>query len=370
MTRRSNRVCAGPRGSRLAKQRVVNYNRVVIEKPRRVSQRLVFSVVIAFSGVSASASCNKKPAANSDELRENRNLIQAIDTAEGETPAASSASTAGGGKSDPGSASAAPAEPVNQEPIEGVDVSALDDAKKERFYRFIDRELQSPCGKPHSLRTSLTSDAECKRAWFAAHYVIALLEDEATDKNVREFYDGHYKKTEIRSFKVDGVPFSGSRDGAVELVEFYDYGCPACKEFAPILQEVLDENSKGVVLYYKQFPLPRHPNSRLAAQAAIAALRQGKFSEMHKLLFDKPDRHQKSDLLATAQSLGLNVTRFEADFQAAASVVQADIDEGDAAGVSGTPTLFIDGREYRGPMHPRYLQLWIDEELGLESKTR
>lgn len=292
----------------------------------------------------AGASCDKKSAADPND---DKGMVAALDKT----------------NSEPGKTAAT--QPVNRDPIPGVVLDALDDKKQERFYRLVDSSLQSPCGKAHSLRTSLLEDSECKRAPFAARYVAALIEDEAGDQEVKELYEEHYKERPIHSFKLDGVPVSGAADAPVKMVEFYDYGCGACKQFHPLLKEAISEYPSDVALFYKQFPLPAHKLSRGAAQAARAAAKQGKFDQMHELLFAKAPSHTKEELWDYAKSLGLDMKRFAADFDAAAPTVQAEVDEGDAAGVDGTPTLFINGREYSGPAHPRYLRLWFEEELAV-----
>lgn len=332
----------------LAKNRGVNYNRGVNGQSPSYVQRYVFSVFLAISVVAlAGASCDKKTAADPEGAND---VVRAIDHAEGKEPA-----------STPGSAQPA----ASREPIPGVDLADLDDKKIDRFYALVD-SLQSPCGKAHSLRTSLSTDKECKRTPFAARYVVQLLSDELDDGEVKQFYELHYKKAAaVQSFALDGVPHSGPADAPVKLVEFFDYGCGACKQFAPILEEALSAFSTDAVLYYKQFPLPKHTNSKLAAQAALAAQAQGKFKEMHKLLFDKSPLHGKAELTRYAKSLGLDMTKFEADFAAALSRVEAEVTEGDKAGIMGTPTLYINGRIYEGPAHPKYLRMWIEEELAV-----
>ncbi|MCG8423202.1 MAG: DsbA family protein [Proteobacteria bacterium] len=336
---------------RLAKPGGVNYNRNVTTRSPKDIKRYVFPAFIAFAGVAlGGASCNAKSAAGPEEANEARELANALDQAEGKNKPTASKSSA---------------KTASQDPLPGVDVSKLDAKKKERFYKLVDQTLQSPCGKAHSLRKSVTSDQTCKRALFAARYVVALLDDEATDEDVRRYYEGHYKAKGNYNFETQNTPFSGAPDAPVKLVEFYDYGCPACKEYEPLLKEAVEPFSGEVVLYYKQFPLPVHPDSRPAAQAALAAQKQGKFEEMHRLLFEKSHQHKKSDLQAHAKALGLDMGKFETDFNAAAAVVQAHITEGDAAGVDGTPTLFINGRKYKGPWHPRYVRLWIEEELAV-----
>jgi protein-disulfide isomerase len=308
--------------------------------PAFMIQKLVFPALLVLSALAlGGASCDKNSTAAPGD---NRELVKAIDKLENAT------------------------EPVNQDPIPGVDLSKLDSKKKELFYRLSD-SLQSPCGKAHSLRKSLTEDTSCKRAPFAARYVSSMLADEAGLQDIHEYYTKRYRNPgEVQTFQLsESVPHTGPVDAPVKLVEFFDYGCPGCKAFAPLLDEAVSRFSGDAVLFYKQFPLPSHTHSGPAAQAALAAAKQGKFREMHDLLFARQPQHQESQLREYAQSLGLDMARFEADFTAAAPVVKADIAEGDAAHVHGTPALFINGVEYSGPMHPDYIALWIEEALAV-----
>jgi protein-disulfide isomerase len=263
-----------------------------------------------------------------------------------------------------GGGTAAPAK-TDTTPLPGVDVSKLEGKKLESFYKLVG-SLTSPCGKAHSLRTSVTSDIACKRAPFAARYVSALLEDGASEDDVKTEYQNKYKQAKTSTFKLDGVPFAGTQGAPITIVEYFDYGCPACQAFKPRLEEVLQQNEPKVVVYYKQYPLTHaHPDSMSAAQAAIAAHAQGKFKEMHDILFAKAPKHRKEDVLGYAKEIGLNIPRFEADYAAAEAKVKAEQAEGDAAGVDSTPTIFFNGRRYEGPAYPRYFALWIEEEIAV-----
>ena len=258
-----------------------------------------------------------------------------------------------------------PTPPEQRKPVEGIDLSEMSEADKTRFNTLVDK-LASPCGKPHSLRTSRNTDAECIQAPFAASYVAELIKDGAPDKQIVEFYQDRYKDHEKRAFKLGAeVPRKGPDDAPVVLVEFFDYGCGHCKDFAPELAEAVGAFPTDAVLYYKQFPLSSHPDSGPAAQAAIAAARQGKFDEMHKLLFLNAPRHKPDDLKGYAKSLGLDMQRFEADYAAAAPQVTADKNEGIAAGVTSTPTLYINGITYTGPPIEKYVVSFVREALAL-----
>jgi predicted DsbA family dithiol-disulfide isomerase len=259
-----------------------------------------------------------------------------------------------------------PKKPVDMTPVEGVDVSKLDEKQQKLFFKLVD-SFSSPCGKAHSLRTSVKEDAACKRAPFAAKYLAAMIEDELSEDDVRALWEAKYKtQAEAVTFRLDGVPHHGSDKAPIKIVEFYDYGCPSCQATKPIIDAVAEENASTTAVYYKQFPLTdKHPNSMSAAQAALAAHAQGKFSEMHEVLFEKSPAHKRADVLRYARELGLDMTKFEADYAAAEAQVRADMKEGDDAGVEGTPSIYFNGRRYEGPAHPRYFGYWIQEDLAL-----
>jgi protein-disulfide isomerase len=256
-------------------------------------------------------------------------------------------------------------DPKSTEPVPGIDLGKLDTKKKNRFFALIE-DRQSPCGKGHDLRTSIIEDTDCKRAVFAARYIVELLSDEQEDSDIQEFYDLAYRDQKNVKFKTEGVPHTGPADAPVALVEFYDYGCPACKYYKSIIEEVAAHFRGKLVVYYKQYPLLHaHPNSGMAAQAALAANKQGKFKEMHDKLFDMSDDHKRKSLWKYAESLSLDMTKFQIDYESADRVVKAESKEGDAAGVSGTPTMFINGRIYQGPGMAKYMKMWVDEELAV-----
>jgi len=263
-----------------------------------------------------------------------------------------------------GSGSAA-ATPVDTTPLSGIDVSKLTSDQQHLFYKLVG-SLSSPCGKAHSLRTSFTSDTSCKRAPFAVRYVEAMIGDDATEDQVREEFEAKYKSTDTPvTIDVSKAPHSGPEDAPIKLVEFYDYGCPHCQAFKPIMEQVLADESGKVVEYFMQFPLPMHPDSKSAAQAALAAAQQGKFKEMHDLLFANAPLHDHDHVTEYAKKIGLDMDKFEHDYTADLPHVEADLKQGDDLGVDSTPTLYFNGRKYSGPMAPKYIEMWIDEELAV-----
>jgi protein-disulfide isomerase len=254
---------------------------------------------------------------------------------------------------------------TDKSPLPGIDVAALDDKKQDLFYRLAGT-LPSPCGKAHSLRTSVTTDTSCKRAPFAARYVVALLGDGAPESFVQKDFEERYKGEAPKPIDTAGAPMSGNDDAPIKLVEFFDYACPACQSLHPKLDQAVAEHQGQAVVYYRMFPLEsKHPDSRSAAQAALAANAQGKFKEMHALLFARSPAHKREDVLGYAKQLGLDLAKFEADYAAASPRVDADFKQGEMLGVSSTPTLYFNGRKYTGPHEAKYISMWIEEEVAV-----
>ncbi len=143
----------------------------------------------------------------------------------------------------------------------------------------------------------------------------------------------------------------GPADAAFTLVEYGDYECPYCSKAVPVIARLLERFGARLRFIPRHFPLPDvHPYAALAAEAVEAAAAQGKFWEMHELLYARQDHLQPADLLRYAEELGLDVAAFEADLAASrfADRIAADVEGGESAGVAGTPTFFINDRRYAG----------------------
>lgn len=142
----------------------------------------------------------------------------------------------------------------------------------------------------------------------------------------------------------------GPREAPITVVEYGDFECPYCGQAEDVVRELLADY--GDVRYvWRHLPLNDvHPNAQLAAGAAEAAARQGKFWEMHDLLFDNQDALGPKYLMRYAGALGLDLERFRDDLHEhiGAPLIAEDVDSADLSGVSGTPTFFINGRRHRG----------------------
>ncbi len=133
----------------------------------------------------------------------------------------------------------------------------------------------------------------------------------------------------------------------------------------PLLEQLLKQYPQEVKVVFKNFPLRSHKLAKPAAVAAWAAGQQGKFWEMHDLVFANYNKLSKAKFLEFAGQIGLNVEEFNKDLlnPDALALIQADLRNGFEAGVRGTPAIFVNGRRLKNRSLPGFKQL-IDSELG------
>jgi len=139
---------------------------------------------------------------------------------------------------------------------------------------------------------------------------------------------------------------SGSRT----LIEYGDFECDDCGAAFPILQRVQRLMGDEACFVFRHFPLASHPHAMAAAEAAEAAAAQGRFWEMHGLLYDRQTALERADLVGYARELELDVARFERDLDGHVHLarIREDIESAKILGVRGTPALFVNGVQHRG----------------------
>lgn len=149
----------------------------------------------------------------------------------------------------------------------------------------------------------------------------------------------------------------GKGTTGVKLVEYGDYQCPACGQYFPAVKQVVDKYGDRITFQFRNFPLFQlHPNAIAAARAAEAAGKQGKYWEMHDLLYENqqawtPVTDVMPAFVQYAEKIGLNTTKFNQDYKSAAvnNLIQADLKEGNRLGIDSTPTFFLDGKKISPP---------------------
>ena len=142
----------------------------------------------------------------------------------------------------------------------------------------------------------------------------------------------------------------GAADARVTLVEYGDFECPFCGRAYPELKQVLRRLKGKIRFVFRHFPLSaEHPHAQHAAEVAEAAAAQGKFWEMHDLLYQRQAALADEDLVRYARELGLDAERERRELLAHAARVREDVVSGAESGVSGTPRFFINGRRHEEP---------------------
>lgn len=143
----------------------------------------------------------------------------------------------------------------------------------------------------------------------------------------------------------------GPTNARIHLVEYGDFECPFCGEAYPIVKAIQQKLGKELCFTFRNFPLTKaHPHAEHAAEAAEAAGAQGRFWEMHDLLFENQDALDDRDLFRYAEMLRLDVPRLMTEVRTGAHLhrIREDFSSGVRSGVNGTPTFFINGERYDG----------------------
>lgn len=150
----------------------------------------------------------------------------------------------------------------------------------------------------------------------------------------------------VYDIKVGQSPVRGAKEAKITLIEFSDFQCPYSKRAQPLIEELLKAYPDDLQHVYKNFPLRFHKEAMPAAKACLAAGLQGRFWEMEAIIFENPQNLQDKDLKKYAKELGLDLEQFEKDFsgEEVDKLVQEDLAEAKKASVTGTPTLFLDGK--------------------------
>ena len=158
------------------------------------------------------------------------------------------------------------------------------------------------------------------------------------------------------------------------MVEFSDFQCPYCQGFAPTLKRIEKEYGEKVLIAYRQYPIPSlHPNAFKAAEASLCANEQGKFWELHDVMFAEQQQLSVSDLKEKARRLGMNSKNFDGCLDSGRYVeqVQNDQKEGVRVGITGTPTVFINGILVEGGAVPfETIASIINRELARADRSK
>lgn len=170
----------------------------------------------------------------------------------------------------------------------------------------------------------------------------------------------------------------GNGKKSVTLIEYGDYQCPACGAYYPIVKSVVDKYKDDIYFQFRNFPLVQiHQNAFAGARAAEAADKQGKFWEMHDLLYEQQNTWSQGSTPKTyfdsyAQQLGLDLNKFNQDYASTEvnNLINADVKAAQAAGGTGTPTFILDGKKIDNPQGQEAFDKLIADAIASKSNAQ
>jgi protein-disulfide isomerase len=258
------------------------------------------------------------------------------------------------------------AEPENTLALPGIDTSSLVPREKHELDALV-KELYAPCADVAvSVAQCLTEKRPCSRCAIAAKFIYDRVHDGQSREQIEEAYKARFDPSAAKSIPLDGSPSKGPAAAPVTIVEFADFECQHCKNLEAVLGEVLASHPNDVRLVFKFYPLVQiHHYAEPAARAAIAAMAQGKFWQMHDLLFANQEHLGEESIRTYAKEVGLDVPKLEADMTAQAAtdrIAKDGVLVRDLA-VDHTPTVYVNGRYVDHPQTE--LEDWVQQELGV-----
>ncbi len=251
-----------------------------------------------------------------------------------------------------------------------IDLSSLSPVQKRAVLKLV-REQDCSCLCGMKVAECIAKDPNCAYSKQLAAIAIQGVKDGKSLVEISKLMDSSPKAHRPKiledpvAIPVDGSPVKGPVDGRITIVEFSDFECPYCSLAVKEVYSVMAAYPNDTKLIFKQFPLSMHPNAPLAAAASLAAKEQGKFWELHDLMFANFRKISRDNILVWAKQIGLDMEKFKNDLASTKyeSVIKKDVADGEAVGVYGTPAFFINGKHYNGPVTMESLKPILDAEL-------
>lgn len=238
-----------------------------------------------------------------------------------------------------------PAPTSEPEELPGVDTSELVARERSQWWRLVS-QLYAPCpDQAVSIAQCVREARACAACPAAARLLATQVRAGASVSECERVYGLRFGPTQ-HAVDLSGSPSKGPEGAPVTIVVWSDFQCPHCKHAMPILDAVFEKHSPDVRLVHKFYPL--RAETRPPAKAAIAALAQGRYWPMEKALFDNQNAQAETDLDRYAVELKLDRKKFRADMASdqTEKMIERDKAEATKAGLTGTPFILINGREF------------------------
>jgi protein-disulfide isomerase len=248
---------------------------------------------------------------------------------------------------EPAGAAATAVAQVKDIVLPGVDTSPMT-PRERRAWTSLVTQLLAPCpAVPVTIAQCVQEKRACGGCMQAAKWIARAVRDGASADQIQHAYKDRFDPASVKALPIDDSPTKGPDDAPVTIVEFADFECPHCREAVGLIDAMMAAHPDKIRLVYKAFTLPFHVHGEPAARAAFAAGVQGKFWEMEHLLFERQQHLEDADLQRYAQMLKLDLARWKADMDSAATKerVLRDHNLGEEMKLKGTPTIYVNGRE-------------------------
>lgn len=271
----------------------------------------------------------------------------------------------------PGPASAPPLPAAGAPPpkaLPGLESLDLGGRESALFWQLVS-QIYSPCpDQAVSLRQCVEEARPCAACLPAARLLGDKVKEGATAEQARDVYGTRFGPN-VKQIDVADSPARGPEGAPVTVVVWSDFECPHCRLAMPLLERSFAKFSPKIRLVHKFYPLHQHVYAEGSARAAIAAQNQGKYWEMERALFEHQSAQSESDVDGYAKALGLDLKRLHADMAATrtSKILERDHADAEKAGLSGTPFILVNGRQFdTAYFHVETdLDPWIALELSL-----
>jgi protein-disulfide isomerase len=167
------------------------------------------------------------------------------------------------------------------------------------------------------------------------------------------------------------LPTMGPQDAAVTVVEFADYQCPYCRQVEPSMEKLRETYKDRIKYSYRDFPLPMHQYAEKAAEASRCAGEQGKFWPYHDQVFKSDTNLDEAKLKSIAHDVNLDTAKFDKCLESSqeADAVKTDLQAGKSLGITGTPTVFVNGHVITGAVSYDTFKELVDQQIAESGKS-
>jgi protein-disulfide isomerase len=252
--------------------------------------------------------------------------------------------------------------------LPGIDTGSLTAREKREWSGYVARLPAHCAGQKVSVAACVEQKLACNLCVPEAKFILKTVRDGYTEEQVEKAFAARFDPDKVKAVPEDESPTKGPANAPITVVEFADFECPFCGSEFAVMKKAFETHSPNVRFIYKIIALPMHQNAEPAARAAFAAMKQGKFWEMHDKLFQNQQAQQRSDLEAYAKDLGLDIPKFLTDMNSSAAKdrIERDKKTFETIGAKGTPTIFVNGRDFDPKMD---INDWITLELQLRGSN-